>query len=240
MNKAQAFMKSDYSNKSPEELFRTKHPNLSRIIEAGLKSGKDFKFDITYAEEIISWYNDMLKEYIKNYLKQELFDIYILDKPFKIELVKDDINIISLRDYIYSIIGYLPIDIVCFKDFIIRTNDSEFIMDSNFRITKREINNLKYKADLLNKKRITDTLLEILSNNDTRSKLKDTFGANDSELDNLFKTFEQLSNSNRSDWQILKTLEQLVNFNATYTDILIPYLMINNEYSELAEMLTEY
>lgn len=240
MNKAQAFMKSDYSKKSPEELFRTKHPNLSRIIEAGLKSGKDFKFDITYAEEVISWYNDMLKEYIKNYLKQELFDIYILDKPFKIELVKDDINIISLRDYIYSIIGYLPIDIVCFKDFIIRTNDSEFIMDSNFRITKREINNLKYKADLLNKKRITDSLLEILSNNDTRSKLKDTFGANDSELDNLIKTFEQLSNSNRSDWQILKTLEQLVNFNATYTDILLPYLMINNEYSELAEMLTEY
>ena len=80
---------------------------------------------------------------------------------------------------------------------------------------------------------------DILTNKNTRNELIENYNAADLDLIELYKLLHELTNSQRTDWQILKFLEQSNFFNYIYSEFLIPFLFDKGEkeYIEMTEIL---
>ena len=219
------------------EAFKQKHPQLSAVIELAISWGCNVEYDIDDAKCVISWYNNCLQTHIRQ--KMTSNNGNILNSPFMVELKNDDLNTITLCEYIFSEIGETPIEAADCTPFIFRTSNSEYTMNTNFKISKWNFTVSKYDRLLSNGQKYTDVLKDILTNKNTRNELIENYNAADSDLIELYKLLHQLTNSQRTDWQILKILEQSNLFNYIYSESLIPFLFDKGkkEYIEMTEIL---
>ena len=227
------------SNENRIEIFKQKHPKLSKILELAIVCGmSDVEYDISKVEDTISWYNDSLQYDIKQNMRY-YNGSDVLDMPFMVELKNDDIDIISLRDYIFSVIADAPIEAVYGPPFIFRTSNAEYTMDDDFQIFKWRFSISKYDRLLSNGQKYTDVLKDILSDTNICKELVDSYKASDSDLIELYTLLCQLTTSPKSDWQILKLIEQSTLFNYVYCEHLINYLFDKGkkEYLEVTEIL---
>ena len=219
------------------EVFKQKYPKLSEIIGLAIDCGLDVEHDINDANRVISWYNNCLQTHIR--LEMTSNNGNILNSPFLVELKKDDLNTITLCEYIFSKIGETPIEAADCTPFIFRTSNSEYTMNTDFKISKWNFIVSKYDRLLSNGQKYTDVLKDILTNKNTRNELIENYNAADLDLIELYKLLHELTNSQRTDWQILKFLEQSNFFNYIYSEFLIPFLFDKGEkeYIEMTEIL---
>ena len=219
------------------ETFKQKYPKLSKIIEVAIDCGLDVEYDIDNANRVLSWYNNSLQTHIK--IEMQCNSANILDHPFMVELKNGDLNTITLCDYIFSIIGEIPLEAACCSPFIFRTGGCEYTMDENFKITKWRFSVSEYDRVLSNGQKYTDVLNSILTNENTYKDLIDNYNASESDIAELYRLLHQLVDSNKTGWQILKFLEQSNLFNYVYCESLIHFLFDKGkrEYIEVTEIL---
>ncbi|MBQ8867497.1 MAG: hypothetical protein IJ013_07240 [Bacteroidaceae bacterium] len=238
LNKERKIPMSQLTGESAEEKFKRKHPVLSKIISCAIDSGHDFEYELFEADRAILWYNDQLQNCIKRSMKTG-YKTDLLDRPFMTEFKNGDVSIITLRDYIISVIKETPIEVAFCTPFIFRTDKAEYTMNSEFKIEKWNFSVSNYNKVLSNGKKYIDVLVEILINRNSRTEIIETYGIKDSTLDSLYILLESLNSSYRSDWQILKELQLSHSFMDSYCSILLPYMLDKNkeDFWEVIEIL---
>ena len=102
------------------------------------------------------------------------------------EFKNGDINTITLRDYIISIIKDNPIEVAFCTPLIFRTDSIEYTMDSEFKIHKWNFSVSKCNTVLSNGKKYTDILLELLTNINARTEIITKYKINESKLNELY------------------------------------------------------
>ena len=221
-----------------EEIFKRKYPELSKIIATANNLGHNFEFDLLGAKSAVAWYNNTLQDNIKIYMKHYGYKD-ILDCSFMIELKNDIIKTITLRDYITSVIGHPPIEVAYCNPFIFRTDSQEYTMDAEFEIKKYNFSISNSYKILSNGQKFTDVLLDVLTT-DTRIEIIESYGADETLLSEIYFLLQQLIESSKTDWQILKELQQSYFFMNTFAEIFVPYLLDKGkeEYLEIVEIIT--
>lgn len=226
-----------HNEASTIEAFKQKYPKLSKIVELAINWGFEVEYDIDDAKQVLSWYNNNLQTHIKAEMGYN--NANILELPFIVELKNGDLNTITLCDYIISVIGDIPIEAACCSPFLFRTSFAEYTMDKDFKISKWRYSISEYDRLLSNGEKYTDVLKEILVDINTRNELIKNYNATDSDLIELYTQLQQLTNSSKTGWQILKALEQSDLFNNVYCGSLMDFLLDKGkkEYMEIIEIL---
>lgn len=215
----------------PVEKFKLNYPNLSKLIDLGNLQGNEWEFDLSNAEEVIEWYNEVLKDSIKSGITQQ--QETVLDQTFQIQQdFNGDVQYISLRQYIANQLKSDTFTHDFGEGLIIKHGSSIYTLTDEFKLEKVGNDSVKSKYSEIGKK-----LLQIIRD-DAKILIADdeNIKITQEDLDDLYRTLEQIF-SLSNDEEISKQLEKLQDNNTVYSDAYIVHVEVN--YSDLYNKFRE-
>ena len=214
----------------PVEKFKLSYPNLSKLIDLGNLQGNEWEFDLSNAEEVIDWYNEVLKDSIKSGITQQ--QETVLDQTFQVQQDSTgDVQYISLRQYIANQLKSDTFTHDFGEGLIIKHGSSIYTLTDEFKLEKVGNDSVKSKYSEIGKK-----LLQIIIDDAEILKADENIKITQDDLDDLYRALEQTF-SLSNDEEISKQLEKLQDNNTVYSDGYIVHVMTT--YPDLYNNLVE-
>ena len=219
----------------PVEKFKLNYPNLSKLIDLGNLQGNEWEFDLSNSEEVIDWYNEVLKDSIKSKITQR--EETVLDQTFQVqEDSSGDVQYISLRQYIANQLKSDTFTHDFGEGLIIRHGSDIYTLTDEFNLEKVGNDSVKSKYSEIGKKFLQiikdDAKKLIADDEDDNNNIKIT----QDDLNALYRTLEQIF-SLSNDEEISEQLEKLQDNNPVYSEAYIVHVAVN--YSDLYNKFEE-
>lgn len=139
-----------------ETIFKTQHPELSTIIDLGLSTGQDFEYSLNGAQRAVKWHTANCKYDISTKLENKNKDV--LDLEFEVSLNGNQLQSITFRDYIASLVGSDSFEIEFSDGVLIKTKKDVYQLNSDFTVERLHVATPEY-TDKTKNKSVFDSVL---------------------------------------------------------------------------------
>ena len=147
-----------------DAIFINQYPEISDIIQTGLDVGQNFEFSLDGAKKAIKWHNQELRNYINLELSNK--NTNVLDFEFNVSLNGDQLQRITFRQYITSLIGTDQFELKLSDGVVIETNGRVYKLNDDFTIKEQNVvipeQTSRFKQKLSNGKTFSTALVELL------------------------------------------------------------------------------